>query len=142
MRAAFLPRILCATSAALTALGTFGSLTDARAQDAGHCAIQYQALKPQLERAGRPDQVAPWAQHTYGPKYCGYYVGGGAAIYGKPGVLHGEPRYAHEGTWGMDYNPWYSRVRLQWFHGARYQQGEGQYEPDHHNNPLSHFFGR
>jgi hypothetical protein len=89
-----------------------------------------------LRRAGNPQCVAPWARFTYGPKYCGYYVGGGAALYGCPDHLHGEPRYPHEGTWGMDYAPWYSRVRLQWFHGTRYQGGEGQYEPEEKNNPF------
>ncbi|HUG92993.1 MAG TPA: hypothetical protein VML55_19290 [Planctomycetaceae bacterium] len=95
-----------------------------------------------LRRAGNPQCIAPWARFTYGPKYCGYYVGGGAALYGPPDVLRGEPRYAHEGTFGMDYAPRYSRVVLNWFHGTRYQAGEGQYEPDHHNNPFAHFFGR
>ena len=114
----------------------------ASAQSPDNCAAEYQALLPRLERAGRPDCVAPRARHTYGPKYHGYYVGGGALFYGEPDRLHGEPRYSYEGTFGMDYDPWYSRVRLQWFHGTRYQQGEGQYEPDHKNNPLSHFFGR
>ena len=95
-----------------------------------------------LRRAGNPQCVAPWARFTYGPKYCGYYVGGGAALYGQPDLLHGEPRYEHEGTFGMDYAPRYSRVVLNWFHGTRYQAGEGQYEPNHHNNPFEHFFGR
>ena len=95
-----------------------------------------------LRRAGNPQCVAPWARFTYGPKYCGYYAGGGAALYGPPDLLHGEPRYEHEGTFGMDYAPRYSRVVLNWFHGTRYQAGEGQYEPNHHNNPFEHFFGR
>ena len=90
-----------------------------------------------LRRAGCPNIVARWARFSYGPNYCGYFVGGGAAHYGQPPTkLRGEPRYPHEGTWGMDYKPWYSRVRLQWFHGKRKQDGDGQYEPDHLNNPL------
>jgi hypothetical protein len=90
-----------------------------------------------LRRAGCPNSIAPWARFTYGRRYCGYFVGGGAALYGKrPSLLRGEPRFSHEGTWGVDYNPWYSRVRLQWFHGRRRQDGEGTYEPDHWNNPL------
>ena len=28
-------------------------------------------------------------------------------------------RYENEGTFGLDYDPWYSRVRLQWFHRNR-----------------------
>ena len=80
-------------------------------------------------RAGHPLCIAPWAQPSFGPRYWGYYVGGGAPF-------HGEPRYAAcEGTWGWDYDPWYSRVRLRWWHG-RYQGGEGQYEPNAHNNPA------
>lgn len=90
-----------------------------------------------LRRAGCPNIIARWARFTYGPKYCGYFVGGGAALYGQPPTkLRGEPRYPFEGTWGMDYQPWYSRVRLQWFHGKRIQDGDGQYEPDELNNPL------
>lgn len=85
----------------------------------------------QLGRAGCPHLVAPWARCPDDRHYTGYYVGGGAA-YG------GENRcYQCEGTWGYDYKlPW-SRVNLQWFHGRRRQGGEGQYNPDHKNNPLT-----
>lgn len=75
-----------------------------------------------FRRAGNPHCVAPWARCTYGSDYCGYYVGGGAPF-------HGESRCPDEGTFGMDYKPWFSRVRLDWWHG-RYQGGQGQYEPN------------
>jgi hypothetical protein len=90
-----------------------------------------------LHRAGCPNCIAPWARFTYGRRYCGYFVGGGAALYGKSAsLLRGELRYPYEGTWGVDYNPWFTRVRLQWFHSRRRQDGEGSYEADHKNNPL------
>ncbi|MBT4864210.1 MAG: hypothetical protein HON53_03690 [Planctomycetaceae bacterium] len=96
-----------------------------------------------LRRAGYPECLAPWARFTYGRPYCGYFVGGGAALYGRnPTHLRGERRVANEGTWGVDYNPWYSRVRLQWFHGLRRQDGEGQYKADRRNNPLIPLFFR
>lgn len=84
-----------------------------------------------LARAGCPHVVAPWARCPDDRHYVGYYVGGGA-------TFGGEPRcYQCEGTWGRDYKlPW-SRLNLQWFHGRRHQGGEGQYNPDHKNNPLT-----
>ena len=59
------------------------------------------------------------------PNYCGYYVGGGAA-------LHGQPRYPNEGTWGWDYVGLFpKRVALDWWHGAHPQGGGGAYATDH-----------
>lgn len=90
-----------------------------------------------LKRAGKPYRVAPWAHCTYDQNYSAYYVGGGAALsHDEPTHFRGERRYPDEGTFGVDYDPWYSRVRLQWFHGRRSQGGEGQYEPDRHNFPF------
>ena len=86
-------------------------------------------------RSGYLQRVAPWAQPSAGRNYAGYYVGGGVPI-------RGEGRYRDEGTWGWDYAPWYSAVRLLWSHGRRYQDGGGQYEPDRKNNPLRGFFRR
>lgn len=80
-------------------------------------------------RAGYPLCTSRWAAFTYGPKYTGYYVGGDSAF-------GGEARYRNEGTWGVDYAPWYSRVMLGWSHGRRYQGGGGQYESDRKNRPL------
>lgn len=82
-----------------------------------------------FHRAGNPHCIAPWARTTYGPDYCGYYVGGGSP-------WRGDERCPHEGTWGVDYAPWWSRVRLNWWHGQRFQGGAGQYEPDGHNRPF------
>ena len=93
-------------------------------------------------RAGNPQCISKRARPFPNMKYTGYYVGGGAALYGREATcLHGECRYADEGTFGLDYSPWYSRVRMQWLHGRKYQAGEGQYEPDHANNPFDHHLG-
>lgn len=90
-------------------------------------------------RAGNPHKVAFWARPAKEHKYKGYYVGGGVT----PGRLsRGEDRFAHEGTWGKDYSPWYSRVQLLWSHGRLFQGGTGSYEPDHHNVPLGQRYGR
>ena len=94
-----------------------------------------------IARTGRPNEIAPWARPAFGKRDKVYYVGGGAIFSGN-WILAGEPRFPHEGTFGLDYAPWYSRVQLRWYHGRRYQDGEGQYEPDHRNNPFSHFWGR
>lgn len=89
-------------------------------------------------RAGYPQSVAAWARPFPDSKYRGYYVGGGAALFGSPpDRMHGEGRRSSEGTFGVDYAPWYSKVGLHWFHGRNQQGGEGQYEPDEKNNPFS-----
>ena len=91
---------------------------------AGSFWAPYPARDPcDMARAGYANRVAPWAHPTYDSTYRGYYVGGGA-------LAHGEPRRRGEGTWGVDYDPWFTRVRLRWHHGRRLQGGEGQYEPD------------
>lgn len=87
----------------------------------------------QLERSGCPHLTAPWAVCQNQRRYDGYYVGGGAATGGDERV------YDREGTWGWDYTPWWSRVRLKWFHGRRFQAGEGQYNPDVRTDPLDDF---
>jgi hypothetical protein len=86
-----------------------------------------------LARTGCPQQTAPWAVCQDESKYSGYYVGGGAAFGGEPRV------YNREGTWGWDYSPWWSTIRLNWFHGRRFQAGEGQYNPDTNSDPLDDF---
>ena len=86
-----------------------------------------------LVRTGCPHTTAPWAVCQDESKYGGYYIGGGAATGGDPRV------YNREGTWGWDYTPWWSKVRLNWFHGRRFQAGEGQYNPDVNNDPLDDF---
>lgn len=80
-------------------------------------------------RAGRPDCIARWARPSDEPRDGGYYVGGGAAV-------RGEPSYVHEGTWGWDYTPWYSRVNLNWSHGRKYQGGSGQFQQNRLKFPL------
>ncbi|MFM7056605.1 MAG: hypothetical protein ACKO2P_06745 [Planctomycetota bacterium] len=89
-------------------------------------------------RAGYPHSIAHWAKPFPGGHYRGYYVGGGAALFDSPpDHIHGENRRRDEGTFGVDYAPWYSTVRLHWFHGRNHQGGEGQYESDEKNNPFS-----
>lgn len=87
----------------------------------------------QLQRAGNPQTFMPWARCPDDRRYVGYYVGGGAAF-------GGDRRCPHEGTWGWDYQfrPWV-KVNLGWFHGRRYQGGEGQYNPDTKNDPVYDF---
>lgn len=80
-----------------------------------------------FELAGFPNLLGSHARPTITPYYCGDYVGGGAAFFGR------EPRRRNEGTWGWDYmggplRP--SRVFLDWSHGRRYQGGTGRYETD------------
>lgn len=106
-------------------------------------APEYHALPENpMERAGNPLCISPLARCFPGPKYKGYIVGGGAAWYGSPATaFHGECRYINEGTFGIDYAPWYSRVQMRWFHGRKQQSGEGQYEPDGYSNPLDDHLG-
>jgi hypothetical protein len=93
-------------------------------------------------RAGFPRRISRLAQPFPTAEYRGYYVGGGAAWFGSPpDAFHGENRRNDEGTFGVDYAPWYSNVRLHWFHGRKQQGGEGQYEPDERNNPFTDGLG-
>jgi hypothetical protein len=66
--------------------------------------------------------VHRFAQPSYGRKYSGGLVGGGAAFRG------GDP-YVEEGTWGVDYQGLipFRRVWLGWSHG-KYQAGGGKYD--------------
>lgn len=79
-----------------------------------------------LNRAGDPFCISKWAKCP-GPYNYGYYVGGGA----RKG---GDVRCWHEGTWGLDYNHPGTVTHLGWWHGRRFQSGDGQYEPDEKNN--------
>ena len=90
-------------------------------------------------RAGCPLLLSKHAAHTYGDRYQGYYVGGGVPT-GRS-RSHGERRHCDEGTWGVDYAPWYSRVAMKWSHGHLFQGGTGQYEPDHKNRPFGQTYG-
>ena len=102
--------------------------TIASAQDLGIPA-RARAITGDFHRAGNPQCIARWARPSYERHGGSYYVGGGRTV-------GGEGRYVHEGTWGNDYTPWYTRVGLRWNHGRNYQGGEGQYEPDRYNRPL------
>lgn len=94
--------------------------------------FRYHAEDPcDMCRAGNPNYVAKRARFAYGDRYCGYYVGGGAASSRK-----GESRYVHEGTFGMDYRLGRQRVALDWWHGRKYQDGRGQFEPNEENEPF------
>ena len=81
-------------------------------------------------RAGCANQIAPWARYTYNERYWGQYLGGSVPVCG------GE-RCVHEGTWGVNYSPRYSKIRLNWSQGARHQDGGGQYQPDGKVSPIS-----
>ena len=87
-----------------------------------------------LARAGCPHLIAPWASCQDDWHYEGYYIGGGAAWGNRDFRIR-----RREGTWGWDYSPPWSIVKLDWFHGRRYQAGEGQYNPDVNSNPLEDF---
>jgi hypothetical protein len=101
-------------------------------------------LEERHERAGNPQCVSRFADWSFDKHYDGYYVGGGNPYTpGKNRPWSPEPRnYYTEGTWGWDYAPPWSRVRLGWWHGRRYEDGEGQYEANKHSvNPFSPNFG-
>jgi hypothetical protein len=84
-------------------------------------------------RAGYDGSVSPLAAPTDARGYVGYYVGGGAALFG-------EPRQVHEGTWGWDYQGVFlpRRVMLRWWHGRKYQGGTGQYRSHGPISPFAH----
>jgi hypothetical protein len=88
------------------------------------CCGKHSGCDPE-ERTGHPQEIAPWAVPSDTGKYIGYEVGGGA-------VCHGDGPTCHDGTWGWDYLgcclP--SKIILGWFHGRKYQDGIGSYEPD------------
>ncbi len=79
-------------------------------------------------RPAVPPPVACWAVPSRTPAECGGYIGGGG------GILHRDPRYIQEGTWGWDYQGWFGlhKVFLLWNHGRRYQGGEGAYRTQGH----------
>jgi hypothetical protein len=89
----------------------------------------------QFSRAGHPECIAPWARPSRECLDQGYYVGGGAAVLG-------DSRGPQEGTWGWDYAERYTKVRLDWWHGRRYQGGTGQFQPNRLKHPLRNTLGR
>ena len=108
--------LLLASMSAAVAADSVGAEAEPSPQYAGPCDFQ---------RAGHPECISHHARPSNGPGDIGYYVGGGAPF-------HGQPRKADEGTWGWDYaGPFFlRRIDLGWWHGARYQGGAGQYQPN------------
>lgn len=93
-------------------------------------------------QAGHPQCISPLADWSNTVNYWGYYVGGGNPYTCGGSHLAGEHRYVRcEGTWGWDYVPFYSSVRLRWWHGRKYQDGEGQYTANGCVEPFSPGFG-
>ena len=90
-----------------------------------------------LAHGGYPHCTSWYARPSDTGRYIGYYVGGGCPFYRV-----GEDRHAWEGTWGWDYQGfcWPSRVVLDWYHGRRYQGGQGAYRTDG-PRPIQHLKG-
>jgi hypothetical protein len=87
------------------------------------------------ERAGYPLEVSKCASPSNGPRYFGYYIGGGCGRFGIGccGRLckGGRPPAPDEGTWGWDYGGLphtHPFLVLGW--GAPYQGGYGSYNTD------------
>lgn len=81
-----------------------------------------------LARAGNPQCVSPLAAPPESPHEVSYYAGGGA----RTRAARGEERRGNEGIWGVDYGGvlFPKHVKLDWWHGARYQGGSGAYRAD------------
>ena len=95
-------------------------------------------LEERFARAGNPLCISPLADWSNTVQDWGYYVGGGNPLRRGGRCLAGERRFTScEGTWGWDYVPWWSHVRLRWWHGRRYQDGEGQYRANGLVEPFS-----
>ncbi len=95
-------------------------------------------LQERFERAGNPLCLSPLADWSNKVQDWGYYVGGGNPLKCGGRCLAGERRFTScEGTWGWDYVPCWSHVRLRWWHGRRYQDGEGQYRANGVVEPFS-----
>jgi len=92
--------------------------------------------------SGGADEVAGWATDTYSGPYRGHYIGGGSIRHAGQRRCAGEPRCYDEGTFGVDYDPWWSRVGLYWTHGRRYQSGHGQYDTERRNNGFPNLIRR
>jgi hypothetical protein len=79
-----------------------------------------------LHRAGHPEHVHSWAIPSNSCRYDGYYVGGGLPFRGEA------PCVFHDGAWGWDYFGvlFPKKIRLNWSHGSRHQEGTGAYRTD------------
>jgi hypothetical protein len=78
-------------------------------------------------RAGDSEHAAWYALPSDTGRYVGYYVGGG-----KPSRALVQNRKTGDGTWGWDYRGFCipSHIILDWYHGCRYQGGQGAYRTD------------
>lgn len=77
-----------------------------------------------LHRAGHPETQGRFAKPSLNQHYSFGYVGGAA--------FRGEPRFAEEGTWGVDYSGILLKKRtwLGWLHGRGEQRHDGSYHTD------------
>ena len=78
-----------------------------------------------FHRAGHPETLGRFAKPSLNG-HCSFgYVGGGAAF-------RGEPRFANEGTWGVDYSAilFRKQIWLPWLHGHREPRHDGSYRTD------------
>lgn len=84
-------------------------------------------------RPGRPDEIHRHAISLENEDNIGHKIGGGATALLAQNVRNSEAPTDEEGTWGWDYaGRWFpSRVVLNWWHGRKYQGGEGAYKVDH-----------
>ncbi|MBC8351616.1 MAG: hypothetical protein H8E66_06485 [Planctomycetes bacterium] len=87
-------------------------------------AISHDCIDP-FHRSGHPETQSRFAKPSLNQHYSYGYVGGGAAF-------RGEPRFADEGTWGVDYSGilFKKQVWLQWLHGHREPRNNGSYQTD------------
>lgn len=135
-------RIACAFASVALLVATFGYPAEAcDAKSHGQACSCEPSSAERHARAGNATHVAPWAKLAYGPKYMSYVVGGSQAPFAFTPRVRQDPRQLSEGTWGTDYAPWYTKVRLNWTHGQLFQGGKGQYEPDHKHFPFGLRFG-
>ncbi|MCY2946062.1 MAG: hypothetical protein NT142_16320 [Planctomycetota bacterium] len=84
-------------------------------------------------RVGHPDQIQNHALSQGDEDNVGLLIGGGAPKFFSPSIRKIEEPKDDEGTWGWDYaGRWFpSRVSLGWWHGRKFQSGEGAYKVDH-----------
>jgi hypothetical protein len=140
MQPTFRSSLLCSLLVTLLLPVTASAGTENTRRKSGRATLP--ATENPAARAGYPRRVAPWATTWPGSRTRGHYVGGGAPLFGFPATtFRGEGRHSSEGTFGVDYMPWYSHYNLHWYHGNNQQGGEGQYEADHRVNPLDDFLG-
>ena len=87
-------------------------------------AIAHTCIDP-LHRAGHPETQGTFAKPSLNRHYSFGYVGGG-------GAFRGEPRFADEGTWGVDYSGilFKKQIWLPWLHGHREPRHDGSYQTD------------